>query len=192
MCVEVSPPDVVPLRVYRGDGGCYVVDFTFLFVKVLARGRDGLHESTGGAHRLAYPLRQHVVDPFAVPGAHGPSIHLATIPSAHSLGSYGGCLVLAFADRRLWPDGRIDTPRCWHTRGLTPLYCATCERVAVEELTMPEFLQKELGLPRLDDYEIEVPGLQPGLPVTLEQLPVDRNSTIWASRAILKRPHPAF
>jgi hypothetical protein len=142
---EKQPYEVI-LEEKRSSSGIWVKTYTYGLGK-MSYFRDGEHYSQRG---FLYPMRKPVFDPNAKEGDHEHALHLTPdVETASKLDSWGSHPFVVLPGPALWDDPGKPVPpkRCWHAGSVIPLFCATCDRLMIEELKNPEFWQ-EIITPR--------------------------------------------
>src|SRR5918999_4913075 len=147
MCEEVSgkPRKVIIYRCRTRDGKFYEVN-THVMGKVTNL-RNGEHKSGRG---FTYPIGQTITDPNAQVGNHSYGLHLIGDPASNELDSYGSHRLAVLPAPEVW-DPLVETDeqqkRCYHSSGVSTLFCVDCDHLKAEELNNPQFWQS-LFVPR--------------------------------------------
>jgi hypothetical protein len=142
---EKQPYEVI-LEEILSSAGIWVKTYTYGLGK-MSHFRNGEHYSSRG---FLYPMRKPVYDPNAKEGDHQHALHLTPdVETASQLNSYGSHPLVVLPGPALWDDPGKPVPpgRCWHAASVLPLFCATCDRLTMEDLKNPAFWQ-ELTNPR--------------------------------------------
>jgi hypothetical protein len=139
MCINVAgQPYRVVLYRYRDKNGNPREIYTYVLGKVTEL-RGGEHKSLRG---FTYPLGKTVTDPNAEIGSHVKALHLIADPASDRLESFGSHPLAVLAAPQLWEppvEEGTQPPRCWHSAGVTSLFCLTCAGLTAADLTNPEF-----------------------------------------------------
>jgi hypothetical protein len=139
MCIQVpGQPFRLVLKRSYAENGTLMEIYTYVLGKVTEL-RNGEHKSL---RDFSYPLWQTVHDPNAEAGSHAKGLHLIANPASDQLNEYGSHPLAVLPVPQLWdpPIAKGEQPlRCWHSSGVTPLVCLTCDGLTEGDLKNPTF-----------------------------------------------------